>query len=228
MKSCISCFTLAIGGFLIALIPLNAQETANRYFESVSENYKNIGYYTANLSITRRETVQTAYVQYKQPNLLRLDFSNPEGMVIAVNDEFLQVWVPEYNVTFEQKLRRDNQSQIPSLATSRGLELMQRYYTVAYADSPSPVPLGENSLEKVIKLHLEWKSNNEGFRKIELSIIPDYKTIRRVIGTTITGETITFDFTDIKLNNSIPITRFDFESPPTGNTIENPFFNPEE
>lgn len=203
---------------------LYAQETAPKYFEEISEYYKSISDYTADLRISRGDTVQQAFVQYKQPNLLRLDFSEPEGMVMLVDSTKLQVWVPEYQVSFEQKLKRDLSDQLPDLATSRGLELMQRYYTIAYAEKPEPIPLEEGSSEMVIKFRLVWKSNNEGFRELEISVNPDFQTIRRINGLTTGGEQIYFDFTNIVVNAGIPDARFDYESPPTGNTIENFLF----
>lgn len=206
---------------------LSAQETASRYFEAVSERYKAISDYTADLMITRGERVQTAVAQYRNPNLLRLDFSKPANMVIAVNNEKLMVWVPQYSVTFEQTLRQSSREQLAALATPRGLELMARYYTIAYSASPNPVPLDEGSSEQVIKLLLKWKSNNEGFRRLELSINPLLKTIRRIQGLTTNGQTIVFDFTNIVLNGGIPATRFNYESPPIGNSIENFLFDPE-
>ena len=224
-------FTRRTAAVLIVLFlttyALSAQETASRYFRAVSEQYKAISDYTADLKITKGYVVQTGTVQYKNPGLLRMDFSTPKGMVMAVDDEKLQVWVPEYSVTFEQPLRRSEQAQLANVASSRGLELMERYYTVAYAESPLPVPIDPGSSETVIKLRLVWKSNNEGFRQLEISINPGMKTIRRVVGITTTGETIVFDFTNIVLNQGIPDARFDYESPPTGNTIENFLFDPE-
>ncbi len=207
---------------------LSAQETAMRYFQSISEQYKSIVDYTANLVISREERIQVAVVQYKSPYFLRLDFSDPEGMVITVNDEELKVWVPQYSVAYEQSLPGNNQGQLSmAAATPRGLELMMKHYTIAYADSPDPVPLDDESNEMVVKLRLNWKSNNEGFRSLELSINPSLKTIRRIRGITTTNESITFDFTDIVLNRGIPTTRFDYESPPYGNTIDNFLFDPE-
>ena len=211
----------------VAASRLSAQETASRYFERVSERYSSINDYTANLVITKGEEVQSAVAWYKSPNLLRLDFSKPNGMVMAVDGEQLQVWVPEYSVTFAQPLKKDSQAQLGLMAGSRGLELMKRYYTVAYATSPAPVPLDPGSSVMVVKLRLNWKTNSEGFRQLDLSIDQELR-IRRVVGITTTNERIVFDFTNMKINLGIPDSRFQYESPPTGNTIENFLFDPEE
>ncbi len=214
-----------------ALTSLSAQETAKRYFESVSERYAEITDYTANLTITRRDssggdTVQIAAVMFKTPNLLRLDFEEPAEMVMVVGPDLLQVWVNEHKVTFSQALRRDVQEEVPNLNTPQGLALMSRYYTVAYVDSPDPVPLDAGSSEMVVRLKLDWKSNNEGYRQLLLALDND-KLIRRIIGITTNNQTVVFDFTDMELNTGIPDARFDYESPPEGNTIENFLFDPE-
>ena len=219
-------YRLAAAFFLISAAALSAQETARSYFESVSERYGGIEDYTANLVISRGGNAQVAAVTYKAPNLLRLDFEEPENMVMVVGNELLQIWVDEYKVTFSQPLRRESQAEVPNLATPQGLELMNRYYTIAYLSTPDPVPLQAGSSEMVVKLRLVWKSNNEGFRELELAIDSD-KLIRRITGVTTGNETVVFDFTEISLNRGIPDTRFEYESPPEGNTIENFLFDPE-
>ena len=214
--------------FLCVLLQYSgAQETAEKYFATVSDRYKSLEDYTANLVITRGDSMQMAEVQYKNPNLLRLDFSRPAGMVIAVNNEKLQAWIPQLGVTFEQVLRRNDQAGA-SIASQRGLELLERYYTIAYAESPNPVPLDTGLSERVVKLQLTWKSQNEGFKMIELSINPAMKMIRRIRGITTREEVIVFDFSNFALDVGIPIARFDYQSPPIGNTISNLWFNPEE
>jgi outer membrane lipoprotein-sorting protein len=218
--------------FLIVLMLLTtasaafSQETATRFFERVSERYGLINDYTADLVITRGDEVQRATVWYKKPNLLRLDFVVPDGMVMAVDGETFQVWVPEYSVTFSQTLRKDGQAPMASLVSPGGLELISKYFTVSYDPSPVQVPLDPGSSELVTKLKADWKSNNEGFRKLELSIDSDLR-IRRITGITTNGERIVFSFSRMEINRGIPDNRFQYKSPPTGNTIENFLFDPE-
>ena len=214
--------------YLLISYALWSQETAASYFESVSERYRGIVDYTADLVITKDRGVQTAALQHKKPNLLRLDFSQPEGQLMIVDGETFHAWVPEQGVTFEQVLRREEQMSSPGIASFEGLELMQRYYTVAYAESPLPVPLEPGSSESVVVLRLDWKSNNEGFRRIDLSINANTKMIRRVESTKTNGQRMVFDFTNIVLNRGIPDRRFIYESPATGSTIENFLFDPED
>ncbi len=214
--------------FAVIAIDAGAQETAARFFDSVSSRYESINDYSAKLVITgTNEERQVASVIYKAPDLLRLDFSAPEGMVMSVDGELLRVWVPGLPAAFEQPLRRSGQGAVATTAGSRGLQLMKKHYTVAYAQSPSPVPLDPGSSEYVVKLRLEWKTGNEGFRQLELSIDND-KRIRRIVGITTANEVLQFDYTDMVINRGIPDARFNYETPPTGNTIKNFLFDPED
>ncbi len=232
MKNCVFRRLIAVFSLFTTLTAaLWSQETAARFFDSVSTRYESIKDYTAQLVITRPEEVsQTAQVIYKSPNLLRLDFSEPEGMTMVVDGQTLRVWVPAIPpaspASFEQPLRRSAQISPALAADSQGLALMKKYYTVAYDESPNPVPLDPGSSEYVVKLKLIWKSSNEGFKQLNLAIDND-KRIRRISGITTGNEAIQFDFINMQINQGIPNARFNYETPPTGNTIKNFLFDPE-
>jgi len=202
-----------------------AQEIALEYFDSVSEHYKSILDYSADIVIKRGNTVQTAKVWYKQPNKLRLDFTSPRGMVMTVDGSLLQVWVPAHQALFIQPLRRGSQAQLASISSSSGLELIKRHYTLSYNPGPELVVLEPDSEIKVVKLKAEWKTSSQGFRRLDLSIDSN-KQIRKVVGVTTKNEEITFNFSNLSINRGIPDSKFQFNAPPTGNTIENFLFDP--
>jgi len=204
---------------------LFAQETALEYFNSVSEHYKSILDYSADLIIKRDGIVQTAEVWYKQPNKLRLDFTSPQGMVMTVDGTLLQVWVPAQQALFTQPLRRTSQAQLASISSSSGLELIKEYYTISYNPGPELVSLEPGSPIKVVKLKAEWKTGTQGFRRLDLSIDAN-KQIREVVGITTTNEKIIFSFSNLSLNRGVPDARFQFDAPLTGNTMENFLFEP--
>jgi len=52
--------------------------------------------------------------------------------------------------------------------------------------------------------------------------------IRRMKGLTVNYETFQFDFTEIRINQSIPLSRFEYESPPSAYVMNNFLFEPEE
>jgi outer membrane lipoprotein-sorting protein len=136
-----------------------------------------------------------------------------------------------------QALSGAGSESVTGLASSDGLKLMQENYSIAYLDSPDPVPLdspeegqgsadafgGSGSGEMVTKLRLTWRSTSEGFRELILSIDED-RLIRRIVGVTVNYDEIQFDFLDVRLNQNIPTARFDYEAPSSANLFNNFLF----
>jgi len=206
-----------------------AQETAVVYFDSISEYYGTIEDYSAQAEIIRGETVQPARIQYKTPNLLHMEMPDERDRVTVLNSNNgeLMLFVPQYSVTFVQELRRHNSSAIAGMATAQGLHLLKQNYTIAYLNGPDPEQLDEENPDMVVKLKLNWKTANEGFREMVLSIGSN-NLIRRVDAVTTSHEKIQFDFFDVKINQGLSDSIFEYEAPPVGNSIENFLFEPEE
>ncbi len=203
---------------------LYGQETAERFFDKVSEHYGTIQDYEGDLSIIQNDNESVARVSYKNPNKLHLAFSKPNGQVININGYSLEIYDPAYRVSFKQDLR-NNPVAIPGMNSSTGLALMKRSYSIAYLSGPGLSPLDEGSSELVTKLRLVWYNTNEGFRTIYL-YIGQNNMIRRIHGVTPSGENIIFNFTNIVVNRGIPDSRFDYNSPAEGNTIEGFLYDP--
>ena len=200
-------------------VPLAAQEsiqTAQDFFDRLAERYSQIEDYTAQIVSERKDTVMRGSLFYKRPNLMRIDFTEPDGQVLVSDGETLQVYIPEYNVVLQQALRRQRSQSAGSLATSEGLKLMRNNYSIAYLDSPEQVPLEEGSNIMVTKLRLNWQSTTEGFRQLTLSVTDDF-LIRRIEGVSINYEEIEFNFLNVQLNQNIPQARFDYEVPASAN-----------
>jgi len=220
--------TLLVAALLIVpAFSLWSQETAEKYFASVSEQHGDVTDYKAYITITKGNDVQSGTLYYKTPNLLRIDFDEPEEQVLVVNNEQLELYIPKFRVSFKQALKKHNSATLASMASSQGLQLLQRNYRIAYLVGYEPVPLEEGSPEMVVKLRLTWMSQTEGFRELEMSINAADKSIRRIIGVSGSFETIQFDFEDIDTLTKIPDARFQYESPSEGNEIENFLFEPE-
>ena len=210
-----------------SLLPVFSQETADSYFSRISDYYGTVKDYEADLIITRGSEIQKAHISYKSPNLLRLDFSDPDGQVLCTDGKELELFIPRLGVSFTQELKYHDESTLAAMASNQGLTLLMRNYGIAYLEGPSYVPLDPGSNEKVIKLKLDWRSANEGFRKIEIAVGQN-NLIRRIIGYSTTGTVLQFDFLNIVINRNIPMTRFDYEVPPVGNSIVNFLFDPED
>jgi outer membrane lipoprotein-sorting protein len=212
----------------LSVIGLTAQETAVTYFDKLSQFYGTIRDYKGEISITKGDTVQTADIFYKSPNLLRMDFTDEKskGMVLNTDGKTLLLFLPEHSVTFSQTLASHSDTELASMANAQGLHLMKQNYKIGYKSGPEPEPLDTDSVEMVTKLRLDWLSSTEGFRELELSVTEDM-IIRRIRATTTKYEIIQFDFSNLIINEDIPDTKFYYEAPPVGNDIENFLFEPE-
>jgi len=215
--------------FLIAVFNVNSQEilTATDYFSRISENYAAVNDYQADVSITRGGITMSGILYHKTPDKLRINFNDPEEQVISYNGERLTIYIPKYRVVMSQRVDRKEQiAGGASIASRDGLVLLKRNYSIAYLESPDPVPLeAAAGSEMVVKLKLVWKSTQEGFRQIDLSIGMD-GYIRRVIGVTPENDVVQFDFKNIIVNRNIPDTRFEYTPPASANVFENFLFDP--
>lgn len=200
--------------------------TAAQYFNTVSEKYGTVADYSANVTILQGKTSMDGIILYKNPNKMRIEFSNPAGQVINSDGKTLTVYLPRYSVAFAQELKKRSDAAIAAMASKQGLNLLKSSYSISYVQVPTPVPLDGTAGESVVKLKLTWRSGSQAFRQLEISVAAN-GFIRRIVGLTASQQTIQFDFTSIKTNIGIPDTRFDYDSPPTANMIHNFLFEPE-
>jgi outer membrane lipoprotein-sorting protein len=200
--------------------------TASRFFDAVSKNYGTVKDYQARIRILHDETVMEGMIYYKTPNLLRINFTQPEGQVLVVDGIQLMMYLPLHHVLMRQEITRHSQASLATMVNEQGLKLLEQNYSVAFLDGPDPVPLEEGSDEMVRKLNLAWRTPGQGFRQIKMSVNKDM-LIRRMVGISDNYETFQFDFFNIQLNQDLPNARFIFEEPPEAYMIENFLFEPE-
>jgi outer membrane lipoprotein-sorting protein len=218
------CLSVAAG-----MLAAQTITTADAFFSAVSDNYAKINDYSATIVITaftgtKNETM-SGRALFKKPNLLRIDFSNPDRQTIVFNGEVLTIYLPSYNVVLNQSVDKGSGASGASLATPQGLSLMKRYYSIAYESGPDPVALDEKSKEQVVVLTLTRRSTTEMFRAIRLMISPDTKLIRRIDAKTISGDQILFDFTAYSLDQGILDNRFVYDSPASANMFNDFLFS---
>lgn len=232
MNRTVKIIILSISVLLIPVFTGFSQDlvTAVNYFESISERYGEVFDYQAELTITQgsgeESVVSAGTIYYKNPNLLRIDFTEPEEQVICVTGTDLMIYLPAQVVVMTQKLKRHNDATLASMASSQGLDLLKKGYSISYVDGPDPVPLEEGSDEFVTKLKLEWRTTEQGFRQIEMSVGKD-NLIRRMKAVTPEMEEVQFDFVAIIVNQNIPDIRFEYEAPASAYEIMNFLFEPE-
>lgn len=211
--------------FLFSAITLNAQgiTTASAYFETISKFYGTIKDYEVDFEIKMDKKETSGKLSYKAPDLIRMDYTNPEDQVIVFNGDMLTIYLPDAAAVLQQSVQSSGNSS--SLATPQGLSLMSRYYTVAYENSQNEEPLEEGSDEMVMKFILTRKSASEGYRYIKIAINPETKLIRHMEAVTPKGEEFIFDFYSYKLNQGITDQRFIYDAPSDANNYNNFLFS---
>lgn len=221
MKKLLMCIAVLTCAFLAS-----AQEilTASAFFQNVSDNYAEIKDYEATLDITANKNEMSGKVSFKRPEMLRIDFTNPEEQVILFNGDNLVIYLPGSSAILEQAVESSSTNGA-AIATPQGLSLLNRYYTIAYETGQEAVPLDEESEEKVVNLILSRRSSSEAFRDIKLSIDPETKLIRRVVATTPQSEVFIFNFYDYQLNTNINDQRFIYDPPSSANNYNNFLFS---
>lgn len=214
---------LAFFSFCISAFPQTIT-TASEYFKSISDFYATLKDYEAYMEIRAAKQEMSAKVSYKKPNLMRIDFSSPENQVIVYNGDMLTIYLPESSAVLQQVVQSEKTGA--NMATAQGLSLMSRYYSVGYEVGQSPVALDSESSEMVMKLILYPRNRAaEAFTSIKIAINPQTKLIRRIQAFQKKGESITFNFTDYKLNQDLTDQRFIYDPPSDANNYNNFLFS---
>ncbi|GAB6090175.1 hypothetical protein JCM12856_17680 [Spirochaeta dissipatitropha] len=211
---------------IFAASVLQAQQiiTAPNFFSRVGDRYEEIEDYTADISMRKGDTRMSGELFHRYPNLLRINFTNPQEQVLVTDGSTLTLYVPALDVTMQQSLgARQQDEEITALATREGLGLLRRLYNVSYLTDPTPVPLREGSEVMVVNLRLTWRNPSEGFREIVIAVDDDM-LIRRMIGTTVNYEEVVLEFNNIELNQNLTMSQFEYRSPPSANRFNNFLF----
>lgn len=211
--------------FIFASAFAQSITTASAYFKTISEYYGTIKDYEVDFEIRVDKTESRGKLSFKAPNLLRMDYTNPEEQVICFNGDVLTIYIKEpAEAVLQQQVTPGSAGSATNLSTPQGLSLMSRYYTVAYETGQNAELLEEGSDEMVVKLILTRKSASEAFRYIKLAINDETKLIRRIEAVTPKGEEFIFDFFDYQLNQDLSEQRFVYDAPSSANNYNNFLF----
>ena len=220
-------FITALLFFFMSPLAISAQGilTASSFFKSVSDNYATIKDYEADIDIKASKSSMSGHLSYKNPNLLRIDFTNPEEQVICFNGDLLTIYLPGSAAILNQSVDNSTNNNGANLATAQGLSLLGRYYSPAYETGQDAVALDEGSDEMVVNLILRRRNMTEAFNTIKLSVSPDTMLIRRIVATTPQNEEFSFDFKNYVLNQGISDQRFIYDPPTSANNYNNFLFS---
>ena len=119
---------IVIALFLIFSTSLFAQSitTASAYFKTISEYYATLKDYEVNFEIKVERQETAGRLSFKAPDLLRLDYTNPEEQVICYNGDTLTIYLPDSDAVLQQSITEDTGAE--ALTTQQGLSLLSRYY----------------------------------------------------------------------------------------------------
>ena len=197
--------------------------SAEKFLSTLSTKLEKVKDYTASVVITQGKAVSRGELYYKAPDDLRIDFDEPQGQVLVLDDEKLTVYVPQYQVVLEQSYPQSVEA-VEDLPTSRGLATLEREYSVGYLTGPSPVPIQEGSKEMVTKLKLVPLTVT-GFQQLILSV--KGSIVRRMEGLLQNGDRITLDLEQVRINQGVPASRFLFDAPENTRIVSDWLFNPQ-
>ena len=197
--------------------------TASAYFKTISEYYATIKDYEVDFEIKVEKQESAGKLSFKAPDLLRLDYTNPQEQVICYNGDVLTIYLPEKDAVLQQNITAETGAE--ALTTPQGLSLLSRYYTVAYETGQNAEPLEDGSDEMVVKFILTRKNASEAFRYINIAVTEKTKLIRRIEADTPKGEVIMFNFLDYKINQDITDQRFIYDAPSSANNYNNFLFS---
>lgn len=207
--------------FFVSVLSAQSITTASAYFKTISEYYATIKDYEVDFEIRVEKTESAGKLSFKAPDLIRMDYSNPQEQVICFNGDMLTIYLPDTSAVLQQQVTAGSSGSAASLSTPQGLSLMSRYYTVSYETGQNAEPLDEDSDEMVVKFILTRKSASEAFRYIKLAVNEQTKLIRRVEAVTPKGEEFVFNFYDYKLNQGLTDQRFIYDAPSSANNYNN-------
>ena len=96
--------------------------TASAYFKTISEYYSTLKDYEANFEIKVEKQETAGRLSFKAPDLLRLDYTNPEEQVICYNGDTLTIYLPDSDAVLQQSITEDTGAE--ALTTPQGLSLL--------------------------------------------------------------------------------------------------------
>jgi outer membrane lipoprotein-sorting protein len=196
--------------------------SAEKLFSEVSSFYGKLSDYEAVLTITQGKGAMHGKISYKTPVYLHIDFDNPAKQVLNYDGQNLTFYSPSNGVILQQSFKKKTPGQIETLATAQGLTLMQRNFSIGYLTGTAPVLLDPGSKEMVTKLALTARGPSS-FNKLIVSVKDNL--IRRIEGTQSNGEAIILDFANLRINQGVPQSRFDYSGPPDANVINDWLFD---
>ncbi len=205
---------------------LSAKDLLNKF----SNNFrKNIQDYEADITWTQGDQINKGKVQFKNPQKVKIVFSEPNKQEIISNGYELWVYIDYLRIVLrqqilekEKKKNADGKMETivnPILINPIGYDKFMSNYSIEFFESKNKVDYKDG--KKVYKLKLlRWRSSKNGFNVVYLTV-EENGLIRRIEGITAAYKTIILEIDNIKTNVGISDLIFDYELPSGANVVDN-------
>jgi len=203
---------------------------AKELLEKLSGSFKsNIKDFQADIKWSQDNNSQKGVLFFKNPQKLRINFTEPSGQVICTNGYTLWVYLEHLNLLLKQDILYKEKSRSsdgkvqtvvsPILLNPVGFDRFLSDYSVEYQEAKGKVDYKDGS--KVYKFKLiRWRSLRGGFNTLLISV-QDNGFIRRVEGITANYKHVILEIDNIKPNNGVNEELFNYDSKAHANTVEN-------
>ncbi len=191
--------------------------TVNDIKNVMSEKFKSIEDYTAEIQWLNGSAEYRGKLQYKKDERFLIEFEEPAEQVIVSNGTMLSIYIPHLRVVAQQSLSEDTESALLTTTSESGLQRLFDEYSFSFFDTSTPVEFGEGT---AYHLMLEQKRPKVGFREMDLWVSEE-GLILQSNGTSPNGMTVSLTFENIRINTELPDYIFDFEVPADAQIIRN-------
>ena len=203
--------------------------SAKNMLENLSEKFKaNVKDFKAEVKWTQGTEVQTGKLFFKNPQKLKIDFTEPANQVICTNGYELWVYIPLLSITLHQnilnktKLKNEEGNvetvDSPILLNPVGFDKFLTEYSIEFNETKEKITYKDNTKVYQFKL-IRWRTSKSGFNSIIL-YVQDNGFIRQVKGTNAAYRQTILEIDKIETNTNISDLVFDYEPPAHSSTVE--------
>ena len=214
--------------------------SAKTLLERLSESFKaNVRDLKTEIKLTQGNSISTGTLYFKNPQKIRIDFTDPPNQVICSNGYELWVYIPYLNIVLHQdilereRMKDDEEEKTdseneenkepeiitnPVLLNPVGLDKFLTEYSIEYHETKEKINYKDNTKVYQLKL-IRWRSTKHGFNVIYL-LIQENGIIRQVKGVTASYKQIVLELDKIELNTNISDLKFNYEPPSHTSTVD--------
>jgi len=203
--------------------------SAKELMEKLSERFKtSIKDYEADIKWTQANKEQKGTLFFKNPQKMRINFSDPANQVICTNGYELWVFIPFLNLTLHQVLLTKQKTETeegtletvvnPILLNPVGLDGLINGYSIEFHETKKKVPYKDGTMVYQLKL-IRWRSSKSGFNVLYI-MVQENGIIRRVEGITAAYRKVILEVDNVEINKGVSDLFFNYNPPSHSSTVE--------